>query len=278
MPLLTLHLLRLHPDTDIKNFLRALIKDPELTLVLASQPRHLVIRPTLIDVNPLTSTKPWDLMLLLNSPDNTIPTPLQPAIRDEYKIPVGIPSKLLSSYKQHNQSLLRNASRIPLTGALDKAQARDSSQNLELSPDLIAFMRDFSKDHNGDQPVTMLNLLNFQKGGKAKYYQYGQAFVQVAGKRGGDAKIVGNVIKPRPHGQTGSREGLRKGSEEGEEKGWNEISLVHYPTIKHFCDMLAGDDYQAINTKYRLEALRDTLLLCTTEYDLEELQHGKARL
>lgn len=33
---------------------------------------------------------------------------------------------------------------------------------------------------------------------------------------------------------------------------WQEIAIVHYASIKHFCDMLAGADYQAINDEYRL--------------------------
>ena len=61
--------------------------------------------------------------------------------------------------------------------------------------------------------------------------------------------------------------------------------------------MLAGEDYQAINEEYRLpvchpdslvfdiirtdahcsQALEDTLLLCTTEINLENL-NGKAKL
>jgi hypothetical protein len=81
----------------------------------------------------------------------------------------------------------------------------------------------------------MLNLLKFKPNGKQSYYQYGQHFIQVAGKRGGDAKIVGNVI-----------------AGDGEKGGWDEIAIVHYASIKGFCDMLAGEDYQAINEKYRL--------------------------
>jgi hypothetical protein len=27
---------------------------------------------------------------------------------------------------------------------------------------------------------------------------------------------------------------------------------VHYPSIRHFCDMLAAEDYQEVNRKYRL--------------------------
>ena len=66
---------------------------------------------------------------------------------------------------------------------------------------------------------------------------------------------------------------------------------MHYPSIKHFCDMAAGEDYQEINKKHRLDvshrpsmsmdialmakqALADTILLCTTELELEQ---GNAR-
>ena len=95
----------------------------------------------------------------------------------------------------------------------------------------------------------MLNLLHFnQPNGKKSYYEYGQAFIPVAGKRGGSAKLVGNVVNPGGEQRDGSR-GPRGSAPDD---WWNEISIVHYPSISHFCDMLAGDDYQAINEKYRL--------------------------
>lgn len=58
----------------------------------------------------------------------------------------------------------------------------------------------------------MLDLLDFLPGGKPKYYQYGQAFVEVAGKRGGDARIVDDVVKASEElmncqGKTGKQEG-----------------------------------------------------------------------
>lgn len=67
----------------------------------------------------------------------------------------------------------------------------------------------------------------------------------MAGRRGGDAKIVGNVVAPssttsNPNAITATAD------------TWQEIAIVHYPSITHFCDMLAGKDYQAINEKYRL--------------------------
>ncbi|KAJ9325407.1 hypothetical protein DTO027B5_4968 [Paecilomyces variotii] len=267
MPGLSLHLLSLNSDTDAKSFINTLRNSPGIQIIVASRPRHFVIRPTTIDSTPLTKQK-WDLLILLDSPSKCIPEHLQPAIRDEYRVFVGVPSKLLATYPERDAKLKRDASSIPLTGSLDKAQGKETSQNLELSPDLLDFMDRLYRDYDG--PVTMLNLLHFVPGGKKSYFNYGQAFIPVAGKRGGDAKIVGNVVKP-PAGVSDSR----GDSNRPEEEWWNEVSIVHYPSIRHFCDMLAGDDYQAINEKYRLGALRDTLLLCTTELDVEESRAAK---
>lgn len=298
MPICTLHLLTLKEPKDAQSYVQELQKSTKV--ILASIPRHIVIHPTTLDKIPL-ATERWDLLLLLqpksNTTENPIPASLRTAIKSEYKIPTGIPSKLLTSYATRNKVLQDKSSSIPLTGSLEKLLAsgsKSSSQNLEISPSLISFMDELSQTHPG--PVTMLNLLHFQQpGGKQSYYQYGQAFIPVAGKRGGDAKLVGNVVTP----QLGSKDSSSSSrGAAAEEEGWNEISLVHYPSIRHFCDMLAGDDYQAINEKYRLsvslapynpafsslyfallwpfanrvqgivltvQALRDTFLLCTTE-------------
>ncbi|RJE20597.1 hypothetical protein PHISCL_07060 [Aspergillus sclerotialis] len=268
MPALTLHLFALTQGTDPKTFVQKL-RQAGITVVVSSRPRHVVV-PTTLDSNPLV-TQRWDLLVLLQTPGGTfsLPNELQQAVRNEYKIVVGIPSKLLGSYPERDAKLKREASSTPLTGSLENAQGKSSSKNLEVSPDLLAFMDELTKEH--DKPVTMLNLLQFHHpDGKKNYYQYGQAFIPVAGKRGGSAKLVGNVVKP------GTDNADSRGrTSRPETNWWNEISIVHYPSIRHFCDMLAGDDYQAINAKYRLAALRDTFLLCTTEFDLEENTSAK---
>ncbi|KAJ5595155.1 uncharacterized protein N7459_001363 [Penicillium hispanicum] len=298
MPILTLHLLALDNTTDPQLFLQQLQQTPERKVILASRPRHIVIHPTILDNDPL-ATQPWDLLLLLqtSAPSNQdpLPPPLRRSIKHEYAITTGIPSKLLSTYAARDTQLKQKAPSIPLTGSLDhllREDSRDTSQNLEVSPGLLGFMDELSRTHRG--PVTMLNLLHFHHpDGKAGYYQYGQAFVPVAGKRGGSAKLVGNVVSPSP-GLQGAARGSRV---RPAEEWWNEISIVHYPSIRHFCDMLAGEDYQAINEKYRLsvsvtprilcmilwapltgravQALRDTFLLCTTEFDIQESGSSK---
>ena len=96
------------------------------------------------------------------------------------------------------------------------------------------------------------------------------------------------MVKP-PQGQTDSK----GDSAEAEEKWWNEISIVHYPrllvaflcllwlcflqstpnvgfnSIRAFCDMLAGEDYQEINSQYRL-AVGSMLHYCHRSPNNEE--------
>ena len=108
--------------------------------------------------------------------------------------------------------------------------------------------------------MSMLNLLAFLPDKHDSYLTYGKAFAESIGsKRGGNAKLVGNIVDPNQ----------KKG------EGWDEFALAHYPSIMHFADMLASEDYQAVNLKYRVPSLRDTCILCTSEIEIEEELKGK---
>lgn len=179
MPALAIHLLALLPGADPKEFVHR-IEQSGLKVVLASRPRHTVVRPTSLDVNHLAAQQ-WDLLVLLQAPGNSpssLPTELQRAVRTEYKIVVGIPSKLLASYPERDAKLKREAPSAPMTGSLDTVREKSSSQNLEVSPELLAFMDELTRNgYNG--PVTMLNLLHFHPGGKQNYHQYGEVCCMV---------------------------------------------------------------------------------------------------
>ena len=110
----------------------------------------------------------------------------------------------------------------------------------------------------------MLNFLAFKPNLHSEYLVYGRAFAESIGKRrGGNAKLVGNVVNKK------------------EEGGWDEFALAHYPSVLHFADMLASSDYQEVNLKHRVGSLRDTCILCTSELAVEDImgeESNKAKL
>ncbi|KFY11402.1 hypothetical protein V492_04483 [Pseudogymnoascus sp. VKM F-4246] len=161
------------------------------------------------------------------------------------------PSRLLQNFEAKNAKLLHpKAGDVPeLTGSLSKPRTASSSQDLELSHELKEWISKFGAQE-GKGAVSMLNLLAFKEGKKAEYLKYGAEFAKSVGsRRGGTAKIVGTVV--HQDGDGGD--------------GWDEVALAHYPSIWHFADMLASEDYQIVNKKYRVGSLRDTFILCTTE-------------
>jgi hypothetical protein len=180
MPLLTLHLLSLAPGTEPKGFANSLRSSPAVNadVIVASHPRRPVVRPNILDTDRLLNTK-WDLLVLLRPRSARASPSLKPlfagTIREEYFLYTGIPSKLLSTFPAEDARLKREAATAPMTGALEEARGKQSSQNLELSPDLLGFMDELTKVH--DKPVTMLNLLHFHPNGKPEYYKYGQVCV-----------------------------------------------------------------------------------------------------
>ncbi|EEA26377.1 conserved hypothetical protein [Talaromyces marneffei ATCC 18224] len=184
MPALTLHLLAFKDQSyDARAFVAKLHSYPSVKVVVASRPRHVVVQPTLLDANQLLTQK-WDLMLLLQptggqsqGESSLLPPELQDVILTEYRILAGIPSKLLANFPERDAQLKKQAP-PPLTGSLSKirSQSKESSQSLEVSPELLAFMDRLTLEH--DKPVTMLNLLHFHHpDGKKNYFQYGQVSI-----------------------------------------------------------------------------------------------------
>jgi hypothetical protein len=251
MPGCMLHLVSLSPHTTISGFLSRLQSHQDVQVLLASKVIRWVILPTKLSVQELLHPKnPYDLFII------TMGTTVAPAAIFEetachWSIPAGIPSRLTTDFASKNDQLLHPAEKLPLTGALDKPRISKDSQDLSLSEDLRIWVEQFSKGP-GRGAVTMLNLLAFAEGKKESYLTYGKAFAETIGAtRGGNAKFVGNVI--------------------GKQDGWDEIAVAHYPSILHFADMLASEDYQEVNQKFRVPALKDTCILCTSEIALEDM-------
>jgi hypothetical protein len=253
MPVCTVHLLSL--NLPLSQFLGGLSKSGTAPLTVGRVVRW-IITPTKISVGPLLrEDAKWDVLLIMPNTDG-LPQGLKAMVRKEWTVRAGVPSRLLQDFAAKNERLLypRPGEIPPLTGALDSPRKADTAQSLELSDELYGWIRTFG-EQEGRGAVSMLNLLAFKDGMKDDYLKYGKAFAESIGsRRGGTAKIVGTVIDV-----SSSPNGVRE---------WDEIALAHYPSIHHFADMLASDDYQKVNHRHRVPALKDTFILCTTELGL----------
>jgi hypothetical protein len=301
MPVCALHLVQLHDasSTGIDVFLRRLLdastNPAEFGVVTVSQVRAPIIRPTLVDHAILNET-PWTLLLVLNgSQAYTLPASLSASVKTHYSVVAGIPSKIVSNYDAISDRLSNVQPRAPLleikldsqgdvippadSGASSQSTAtttREDGQDLSLSPALLALAKHLNHQAAHHGPVSMLNLLHFHTDAHAveSYHEYGRRFATVAGKRGGNAKLVGIVINPLNHPHTDSRGNPHRNKSDW----WNECTLVHYPSINHFIDMSVDDEYQYINKQYRLKAIKDTALIRTTEIDLKPYRTTQAKL
>ncbi len=256
MPVCQIHLLSLNPTTSISRFTQTLNSQGVKPLVISRVIRWIILPTSLSTPELLARNIHWDILLILPA-TTPLPRPSLDLVQHQWTVHAGVPSRLLSDFHAKNEKLLRSKKEDtpPLTGSLDKPRVSDSSQGLELSPELREWITNFGRTEEGRGAVSMLNLLAFKEGRKGDYLKYGAEFAKSIGsKRGGFAKIVGSVIHD-------------KGGEEGE--GWDEVALAHYPSILHFADMLGSEDYQAVNQKYRVPSLKDTFILCTSEIGLD---------
>lgn len=265
MPLATLHLMALADRNDTGNYVKAV--SSSLHPYVISKAVRWIIKPEKLSVPELLDTT-WDLLIILpateNLPDQYVS---KPRVSAHWSITAGVPSSLTKNFPERNQTLLYpNQNDVPpLTGSMNKPRLSNSTQGLELNSELLDWSRSFSL---GQGAMSMLNLLAFKPGAEAhaSYLRYGKAFAESIGsKRGGNAKLVGKVVKDY-------------GTKDEDRSGWDEIALAHYPSIAHFTDMLASEDYQQVNHRDRLPALKDTCILCTTELDPELGGSNKARL
>jgi hypothetical protein len=263
MPVCAIHLLSL--NVPISQFLSTLSRSQATPLTVGRVVRW-IITPEHISVDELLSKhSQWHILLILPNADD-IPEDLNRMVRAKWTVRAGIPARLIQNFDSKNAKLLhpRPGDVPPLTGALDKPRITESSQGLELSNELQDWIRRGGKKEVPGA-VSMLNLLAFRDGMKEEYLKYGKAFAESIGsRRGGHAKLVGNVLDV-----SSSPKGVKE---------WDEMALAHYPSIGHFADMLASEDYQVVNHQHRIPALKDTFILCTTELDVSGEHKGASKL
>ncbi|KAI1105953.1 hypothetical protein F4804DRAFT_303012 [Jackrogersella minutella] len=264
MVLCNLHLINLRDGVSLGSFLGKL-RWTGIKPVVQARVVRWMIHPTQISVGHLIGRNiRWDLLLILEETD-VIPYEAQLDVDAIWSASCGVSSKALAGYAAANAKLL-----YPPPGSVKPAEPHTiepstTSQNLETSLELCEWIAALPTELR-DHPVSMLNLLAFNPGRKDQYKRYGDAFTSDVGSRhGGKVKLVGRVA-----------------GGQAEDDGWDEIALVHYPSVQHFAAMAASPDYQEANHHYRLDSLKDTFILCVMEVDdngnIVDLRHTRERL
>jgi hypothetical protein len=276
MPLCTIHLLALHPTTPnpLSTFLSTLKSSPVSPLVVSRVIRWIILPTHLSTEHLLAQNISWDIFLILPNTD-PLPPSLEKLVQHHWRTTAGVPSRLIQDFDAKNRNLLHpEPGSVPKLsgGGTEGTKTTASSQNLELSAGLEAWIQDVVRGGGKEAKgaVSMFNLLAFQTGMKAEYLKYGAAFAESIGSRhGGNAKVVGNVVKPSSTPTSTSTSSVDASGD-----GWDEIALAHYPSILHFREMLMSGDYQEVNHRYRVGSLKDTAILMTSEVGVEEMMRG----
>lgn len=250
----TIHLLSL--STPLPNF---------LVSVAALQPQPLTVAkveawvhpPEFISVDSLIADKTWDVLLVLRGAGE-IPKSLKATVKASWSITAQVSSSMIENFREMNKTMLHPQPEDipklhPQIAGGNTVPSQDQSQPLafQVSPELDAWFRSFTTT-NGAGTVSMFNLLSYAN--KEKYMEYIEAFGEsLTPQYGGTPTILGQVV-----------------ATSGEGNLWDDVAIVQYPSIAHFANMLASEDYAAIDRKHKDGALKDTGILCVVELDLKD--------
>lgn len=106
-----------------------------------------------------------------------------------------------------------------------------------------------------DEPVVMVNLLQFREGGRESYLRY-------AAEVGPHLQRVGGTVR-----YTGTSPAQVIG--DGERPWWDAILIVEYPSPAAFIDMVSNEEYLKIH-EYRANALDRGDLIATSTWTVAE--------
>jgi uncharacterized protein (DUF1330 family) len=107
-----------------------------------------------------------------------------------------------------------------------------------------------------DEPVVMINLLQFRlDGGRESYVRYAQEVVPHLQRVGGTVRYAGSA----PTQVIG----------DGEKPCWGAILVVEYPSPAAFIDMVTNEDYLKIH-EYRAAALDRGDLIATSTWTMAD--------
>ncbi|MGV0715433.1 DUF1330 domain-containing protein [Mycolicibacterium sp. XJ662] len=106
-----------------------------------------------------------------------------------------------------------------------------------------------------DEPVVMVNLLQFNDGGRDSYRRYAREVVPHLQRVGGTVRYAGTAPTQVIGGDA--------------EPWWDAILVVEYPSPAAFLDMVTNEDYRRIH-EYRAAALERGDLIATSTWAMTD--------
>lgn len=190
----------------------------------------------------------WDIALALDS-DVRLPNSVTDLLDVLHQVEVHVASPSPSN------GALQPASQLPAVSFYDRPLRALCTQFHQITPSLLAFV-DHPLCPKGS--ISMLNFVSYQPYPFAadSYQKY------LDGVAAGPAKRFGIRTKYKGSVTPSNRSVIVKGE-------WDLVLMAQYPSLKHFVNMGFDPEYQELNQKYRMPALRDLCILMTTEDDLE---------
>jgi hypothetical protein len=238
--------------TSVPDFLKALSESDVKSLITAKVARWIV-PPAVFSVDSLILDRGWDICVCFTA-SAMMPEECQAFILSSWTASFNAPFSLVSSYTSTRSEL---ATRIPSrSNELDKRTRFDenfSADHAGVTADLNAWMKSFINQQEGNPPVIMFNLLAFKD--IEKYEKYQEALSGNTGSRHGLAPLLFGEVTEYSSSQVGVKE-------------WDMAAFIYYPSILHFGDMLASEDYQEASDTYRVGSLVDNPLLCLYDDDI----------
>lgn len=124
----------------------------------------------------------------------------------------------------------------------------DADWRADIDPSPAALERYLGEDDG--RPVTMLNLLAFNPGGRERYEEYLRRLTPLIASLGGEVVFAGQMSTPFIP---------------ADGSGWDAVLLTRWPQRRLLLALVEHDDYPALR-RLRSEALRATVFETTVDW------------
>jgi len=185
-------------------------------------------------------------------PDRSpLPTSITSKAARIYSVDADVPEPFASDFASINARLTNpppGSVPAPAGTPIQLSPADEKEVELPITPARKAFFESLAASPDGSKPISVLNFISLNQGKMEAFMGYGAVFASDLGpKYGTEAKLMGMAANG------------------GGPDGWELLAVVHYPSIRHFAEMVGSERYKEIDRQFKVGLIRDTGLLALTE-------------